>query len=87
MSFRTFESAAIGDGIHHVTLKSAALHRRADISFYVPPEAKVEKLPLVILLHGVYGSHWAWWLAATLIQASCSEVVPYSYMWRMAHMP
>ena len=31
--------------------------------------------------------HWAWWLAATLIQASCSLVVPYSYMWRMAHMP
>ena len=31
--------------------------------------------------------HWAWVLAATLIQASCSLVVPYSYMWRMAHMP
>ncbi len=60
MSFRTFESAHIGDGIHHVTVKSAALSRRADISFYVPPDAKVEKLPLVILLHGVYGSHWAW---------------------------
>jgi len=60
MSFRTFESAHIGNGIHHVTVKSAALHRRADISFYVPPGAKAEKLPLVILLHGVYGSHWAW---------------------------
>ena len=60
MSFRTFESAHIGNGIHHVTVKSAALRRRADISFYVPPEARVEKLPLVILLHGVYGSHWAW---------------------------
>ena len=31
--------------------------------------------------------HWAWCEAATLIQASCSDVVPYSYMWRMAHMP
>ena len=60
MSFRTFESASIGGGIHHATAKSAALRRRADISFYVPPESKVEKLPLVILLHGVYGSHWAW---------------------------
>ncbi len=60
MSFRTFESASIGGGIHHVTAKSAALQCRADISFYVPPDAKVEKLPLVILLHGVYGSHWAW---------------------------
>lgn len=60
MSFRTFESASLGNGIHHVTVKSAALRRRADISFYVPQELQAEKLPLVILLHGVYGSHWAW---------------------------
>ena len=60
MSFRTFESAHIGGGIHHATVKSAVLHRRADVSFYVPPGAAAEKLPLVILLHGVYGSHWAW---------------------------
>ena len=30
------------------------------------------------------GLYWAWVEAATLIQASCSEVVPYSYMWRCA---
>lgn len=60
MSFRTFESAHIGGGIHHATVKSAALHRRADISFYVPPGSPAGKLPLVLLLHGVYGSHWAW---------------------------
>ncbi len=60
MSFRTFESVHVGNGIHHATVKSAALHRRADISFFVPPDAKAEKLPLVLLLHGVYGSHWAW---------------------------
>ena len=28
----------------------------------------------------------AWCEAATLIQASCSAVVPNSYMWRVAHM-
>ncbi len=63
MSFRTLEisdTALLGGGIHHVTVKSAALRRRADVSFYVPPEVQSEKLPLVILLHGVYGSHWAW---------------------------
>jgi hypothetical protein len=32
------------------------------------------------------GLYWACVLAATLIQASCSLVVPYSYMWRAAHM-
>ena len=63
MSFRTLEisdSTLLGGGIHHVTVKSAALRRRVDVSFYVPPDKKAESLPLVILLHGVYGSHWAW---------------------------
>ncbi|MBE2286172.1 MAG: esterase family protein [Prosthecobacter sp.] len=63
MSFRTFEvsdATLLGGGIHHVTVKSAALRRRADVSFYVPEGAKAESLPLVILLHGIYGSHWAW---------------------------
>jgi hypothetical protein len=32
------------------------------------------------------GLCWAWCEAATLIQASCSLVVPNSYMWRVAHM-
>src|ERR1700710_2613292 len=32
------------------------------------------------------GLYCAWVDAATLIQASCSEVVPNSYMWRWAHM-
>lgn len=63
MSFRTIEISNpdyLGDGISFVTVKSAALRRRADISFYVPPGIKAQKLPVVILLHGVYGSHWAW---------------------------
>ncbi len=45
MSFRTIEisdATLLGDGIHHVTVKSAVLHGRADISFYVPPEVKAE---------------------------------------------
>lgn len=48
-------------GLTHVTVKSPALNRRADLTCYVPPAAaKAQALPLVILLHGVYGSHWAW---------------------------
>lgn len=64
-SFRTFELSNPADlppGIHFVTVKSAALKRRADITFYIPPQAasQTRSLPLVTLLHGVYGSHWAW---------------------------
>jgi enterochelin esterase-like enzyme len=47
------------DGLRTVTVKSAALGRRADVSVFVPAGG-AEPLPLVILLHGVYGSHWSW---------------------------
>ncbi len=47
------------DGLRHATVTSAALGRRGDCSFWAPDGA-TGPLPLVILLHGVYGSHWAW---------------------------
>jgi putative tributyrin esterase len=46
------------EGLRFITVKSKALGRRADISVYIPATAAPEAL--VILLHGVYGSHWAW---------------------------
>jgi len=63
MAFRTIE---ISDAEHErdhlrlVTVKSAALKGRGDISVFVPPGCETQALPIVILLHGVYGSHWAW---------------------------
>ena len=48
------------DGLRWITVKSPALKKRADISIYVPNEPKEQPLDAVILLHGVYGSHWAW---------------------------
>ncbi len=48
-------------GLNLITVKSNALRRRADITVFQPEsEQKIENLPMVILLHGVYGSHWAW---------------------------
>jgi putative tributyrin esterase len=46
------------DGLRSVTAKSAALGGRADLTVWAPAEAPPRGL--VILLHGVYGSHWAW---------------------------
>ncbi len=63
IEFRTIEisdPALMEPGVSFVTVKSTALQRRADLSIFVPTDVAVEKLPLVILLHGVYGSHWAW---------------------------
>jgi len=49
------------DQLRFITVKSKALGRRADITLYVPNyKSDVASLDVVILLHGVYGSHWAW---------------------------
>lgn len=47
------------DGLRHATANSRALGRRGDVTFWAPP-GREGPVPLVILLHGVYGSHWAW---------------------------
>src|SRR4051794_7566414 len=63
-AFRTIEVSDerfTGEGLRYVTVKSRALRQRADLTLFVPPGASsAANLPLVILLHGVYGSHWAW---------------------------
>lgn len=62
--FRTFERANLTvdpSGLSHITVKSKALGRRADVTAFVPDDvAAGVTLPIVTLLHGVYGSHWAW---------------------------
>lgn len=54
------------EGLRYVTVKSTSLGSRADITFWQPDLSigHNEPPPLVILLHGVYGSHWAWTHAA-----------------------
>ena len=62
--FRTVEvsdSRFESEGLRCVTVKSPALSQRVDLTVHVPAAAHgVLDAPLVILLHGVYGSHWAW---------------------------
>jgi enterochelin esterase-like enzyme len=49
------------EGIRLVTVFSPALGHRADITLALPPgHASFHDLPILLLLHGVYGSHWAW---------------------------
>ncbi len=47
------------DGLRIVTVKSPSLKGRGDICLYVPEECP-QHTPVVLLLHGVYGSHWSW---------------------------
>ncbi len=57
-SFPRFER----DHLRVMTFGSPALGgRRGDVTVFVPPGgAWQHDLPLVVLLHGVYGSHWSW---------------------------
>jgi putative tributyrin esterase len=49
------------DGLRFLTFKSPALKARGDVALFVPPDIEsLRDVPLVILLHGVYGSHWSW---------------------------
>ena len=47
--------------LRFLTFNSPALRGRGDVSLFIPPSSeRMTNLPLVILLHGVYCSHWAW---------------------------
>ena len=61
--FRTSEisdPAFESNNLRFITVKSKHLKGRGDICVFVPPVENLANVPLVILLHGVYGSAWAW---------------------------
>jgi len=62
-----FDRSSITDGkytpagVTHFSLKSSHLGARGEITTYMPDVARgVKDLPFIILLHGVYGSHFSW---------------------------
>ena len=60
--FRTTEYGEVGHdaaGLKFITIKSKNLKGRGDILVYDPPGDHSD-LPLITLLHGVYGSAWVW---------------------------
>ncbi|MES2795634.1 MAG: alpha/beta hydrolase-fold protein [Bacteroidota bacterium] len=50
---------AVFHRLEFITVKSNALKKRADITLFKPEDC-YNFAGIVILLHGVYGSHWAW---------------------------
>lgn len=65
--FRTIEISDArfeSNFLKYITVKSAHLKGRGDICVFVPPFlASVKDCPVIILLHGVYGSSWSWALS------------------------
>src|SRR5436190_2167419 len=52
------------DNLRHITVRTKNLYGRGDMTVYVPPVDDLQDVPIVILLHGVYGSSWCWPLKA-----------------------
>jgi len=49
------------NNLRFITVKTPNLKGRGDICVYVPPGLSAyDTVPIVILLHGVYGSAWSW---------------------------
>jgi enterochelin esterase-like enzyme len=49
------------EGLRFLTLYSPALAGRGDVTVFVPPAIESgSSVPIVLMLHGVYGSHWSW---------------------------
>jgi len=70
-------------GVRLLTLHSPALRRRGDVTLYLPAAAGDRPVPLLILLHGVYGSHWNWWALGNLPgiareMLAAGEIVPFA---------
>ncbi len=65
--FRTVRASPPGSlapGSTFLTVQSPALGGRGDLGVHVPQALAVpEGVPIVVLLHGVYGSFWNWFLA------------------------
>jgi putative tributyrin esterase len=59
------------DGVRFLTLYSSSLGGRGDLSVFAPPEINsLAAVPVVLLLHGVYSSHWAWFFKGNAHQVA-----------------
>ncbi len=55
------------ENLRFLNFRGDALPQRADVLIYLPPCAeKLRHLPLLLLLHGVYGCQWNWWLNGSI---------------------
>lgn len=48
------------DNLRYITVKSDSLKGRGDLTVFVPSGGTYRDLPIVLFLHGVCASHWAW---------------------------
>ena len=60
--------------LRFLTFQSPALGGRGDVALFIPDGHRLSGLPLVILMHGVYCSHWAWALKGGAHQTAAAMI-------------
>jgi putative tributyrin esterase len=51
------------ESLRFLNFRGEALGWRGDVLLFTPPEVEsLQRVPLLLLLHGVYGCAWNWWL-------------------------
>ena len=55
------------ESLRFLNFRGEALGSRGDVLLFSPPAMEsLHRVPLLLLLHGVYGCQWNWWLNAGL---------------------
>lgn len=71
-----------------LNFRGAALAYRADLLLYAPPGFEsMAHVPLLLLLHGVYGCQWNWWLNGAMDRTADEMLRDRSMLPMMIAMP
>lgn len=62
------------ENLRFLTFQSPALGGRGDVALFIPEGEAPEKLPLVVLMHGVYCSHWSWTMKGGAHQTAAAMI-------------
>lgn len=78
-----------GNGnLRFLNFRSDALGGRGDVLLFTPPQFDTaECLPFLILLHGVYGCQWNWWLNGDIATTATQMLADSSLIPMLIAMP
>jgi putative tributyrin esterase len=76
------------ENLRFLNFRSDALGHRGDVLLFTPPHFEnVQRLPLLILLHGVYGCQWNWWLNGNIANTASAMLADGSLAPMLIAMP
>jgi putative tributyrin esterase len=74
--------------LRFLNFRSEALGYRGDAVLFTPPDFEwSQRVPLLILLHGVYGCQWNWWLNGDLANTATKRLCDKTMAPMMIAMP